>query len=197
MRTAGLILAAGRSSRMGRDKALLQYQGKTFLNHLVYLSLPRVDSVVVVVGHHADQIMPTLPPSSRVEAVVNDSYDLGMLSSLQRGLHLAADADWVLWMLVDHPAVRGRTLDRLLGAARNSSAPVVIPTHADERGHPVLLSQTVAAELLRLPPHHSPQDVVRNHYARALFVQTDDQGVLADIDHRSDYARLVGPAGGT
>lgn len=182
---------------MGRDKALLRYQGKTFLNHLVYLSLPRVDSVVVVVGHHAEQITPTLPTSPRVEAVVNHSYDLGMLSSLQRGLHLVANADWVLWMLVDHPAVRGRTLDQLLGAAKGSRAPVVIPTYSGDRGHPVLLSRMVAAELLRLSPDRSPQDVVRNHYGKALFVETDDDGVLADIDRRSDYDRLVSPAGAT
>ena len=191
MRTAGLILAAGRSSRMGRDKALLDYRGRTFLNHLIYLALPRVDSIVVVLGHNADRIAASLPTSPRVLTVVNSDYDRGMLSSLQRGLSETEEADWILWMLVDHPAVRGRTLDELLGAAEGSAAPVVIPRHGGQRGHPIMLSREVAAELLQLPPDRSPQDVVRGHYANALFVELGDRGVLADIDRPPDYDDLV------
>lgn len=196
MRVAGLILAAGRSSRMGRDKALLDYRGKTFLNHLVYLLLPRVDEVVVVLGHNAAAIGGTLPPAPRVRAVVNAGYDRGMLSSLQKGLDaVPADTDWVLWMLVDHPAVRGRTLDALLAAAGDGGAPLVIPRHEGQRGHPVALSRSVSAELSALEADRSPQDVVRSHYARARFVDLPDPAVLVDIDRPDDYRRLRRPAG--
>ncbi len=196
MKLAGLILAAGRSSRMGRDKALLDYRGKTFLNHLVYLLLPRVDEVVVVLGHNAAAIRDTLPAAPRVRAVVNEGYDRGMLSSLQRGLGaLPADTDWVLWVLVDHPAVRGRTLDALLAAAERGGAPLVIPRFEARRGHPVVLSRSVAAELTALEADRSPQDIVRSHYARARFVDLPDPAVLLDIDRPDDYRLLRRPAG--
>lgn len=191
MKITGLILAAGRSSRMGRDKALLDYRGRTFLNHLVYLALPRVDSIVVVLGHNADRIAGSMAESPRLRTTVNSEYDRGMLSSLQRGLSEAGEAGWILWMLVDHPAIRGRTLDRLLDAAEGSTAPVVIPRHGGQRGHPILLSREVASELLRLSPDRSPQDVVRGHYGNALFVDLDDQGILADVDRPPDYDALV------
>lgn len=190
MNATGLILAAGKSSRMGRDKALLDYRGRTFLNHLTYLALPRVDSVVVVLGHNAGRIRASLPNSPRVRPVVNARYELGMLSSLQRGLAEAASSDWILWMLVDHPAVRGRTLDALLGAAAGSAAPVVIPRFDGERGHPILLSATVAAELAATAPASSPQDVIRSHYPEAEFVDLDDRGVLVDVDDPDEYDRL-------
>ncbi len=176
---------------MGRDKALLKFRGRAFLTHLVYLLLPRVGSVTVVLGHHADRVAAALPESPRVRAAVNADYDRGMLSSLQRGLSETSRADWILWMLVDHPAVRGRLLDELLAVAADSDAPVVIPRHRGERGHPIILSRAVADEILRLPPDRSPQDVVRRHYPEARFVDSDDSGVLIDVDRPEDYERLV------
>ena len=192
-----MVLAAGRSSRMGRDKALLDYRGRTFLNHLIYLALPRVDEVVAVLGHNAERIASTLPSSPRVRAVVNHDYDRGMLSSLQRGLaETVDDPDWILWMLVDHPAVRGRSLDALLAAAERAGAPLVIPRYNEERGHPIMLSGEIAAELLELGPDRSPQDVVRSHYPEACFLDMGDRGVLQDVDRRTDYRDLVGSSGG-
>ena len=176
---------------MGRDKALLDYRGRTFVNHLAYLALPRVDRLVVVLGHNAARLGRNLPSSPRLRAVVNRDYDLGMLSSLQRGLTEAGDSDWILWMLVDHPAVRGQTLDELLRAARRSGAPVVIPRHEGQRGHPIVLSREVAGKLMQLRPDRSPQDAIRPRYGEALFLDTGDRGVLVDVDRPPEYDDLV------
>ena len=179
---------------MGRDKALLPYRGQTFLSRLVYLALPRVDAVTVVLGHNAEAIAGEVPASPRVRVAVNEGYERGMLSSLQVGLQAAGEADWYLWMLVDHAAVRGRVLDRLLDGAAASSAPVVIPRFEGERGHPVVVSRALAEELLRLPRDCSPQDAVRRTYGQALFVDLDDSSVLVDVDRPEDYEALL--AGG-
>lgn len=195
MSTAGLILAAGRSSRMGSDKALLDFRGRPFLSHLAYMLLPRVDSVVVVLGHNEQCIREALPASQRIQVAVNSDYELGMLTSLQCGLaQIGQEVDAVLWMLVDHPAVRGRTLDGLLAAAADSRAPLVIPRHGGERGHPVVLSKQVVGDLLDLDPSCSPQDVVRGYYREAHFLDTDDKGVVLDIDRPEDYHGLATPA---
>ena len=191
MSPAGLILAAGRSSRMGRDKALLDYRGQTFLNHLIYLALPRVESLVVVLGHNEQTISESLPSSPRVKVAVNRDYDQGMLSSLQKGLKLTAgSADWTLWMLVDHPVVRGRTLDELIAAASRTDVPLVIPRFNGERGHPVMVSRRVAERFLQMDRAASPQNLVRSYYAEALFIDVGDAGVLRDIDRPVDYRGL-------
>ena len=197
MNAVALILAAGRSSRMGRDKALLPYRGRDFLSHLVYLALPRVSGVVAVLGHHAERVSRTLPDSPRVQSVINSDYDRGMLSSLQAGLaQVPAGTDWILWMLVDHPAVRGRTLDTLLSTARDTHAPLVIPRCNGQRGHPIMVSERVANEILELPVEASPQDVVRAHYAQAAFVEVEDDGVLRDVDIPEEFQALDGGAAG-
>lgn len=191
MSLTGLILAAGRSSRMGRDKALLAYRGKTFLNHLVYLALPRVESLVVVLGHNGPVISESLPSSHRIRVVVNRDYDRGMLSSLQKGLEsVASEADWILWMLVDHPAVRGRTLDALIAAANHAGTPLVIPRFNGDRGHPIMMSRRVAERILQMNPSASPQDAVRSYYPETRFVDVDDAGVMRDIDRPVDYRDL-------
>ena len=191
MSSTGLILAAGRSSRMGRDKALLAYRGKTFLNHLIHLALPRVESLVVVLGHNEQLISESLPSSRRISVVANRDYDRGMLSSLQKGLEsTAADAEWILWMLVDHPAVRGRTLDALIASTSHTPAPLVIPRFNGDRGHPIMVSRRVAERMLQLDQSASPQDVVRSHYAETRFVDVDDAGVILDVDRPIDYRGL-------
>ena len=192
MRLNGLILAAGRSSRMGQDKALLEYRGRSFLDHLIYLALPRVDNVIVVLGHNASKLKLTLPPVERVQAVINADYGLGMLSSLQTGLSRAGqEADWILWMLVDHPAMRGETLDQLVQAAKTERTPIVIPRYDGKRGHPVMLSRKVIAELLQLSPDSSPQDVIRKHYPETCFLDVHDEGVVRDVDLSKDYDNLL------
>ena len=197
MNAVALILAAGRSSRMGRDKALLPYRGRDFLSHLVYLALPRVSKVVAVLGHHAERVECSLPDSPRVQSVINSDYDRGMLSSLQAGLaQVPAHTDWILWMLVDHPAVRGRTLDTLLRTAMDTHAPLVIPRCNDRRGHPIMLSKGVANAILDLPLEASPQDVVRAHYAEAAFVDVEDDGVLRDVDIPEEFQALDGGGAG-
>ena len=180
---------------MGTDKALLDFRGRPFLSHLAYLLLPRVDSLVVVLGHNEQRIREALPASSRIRVAVNRDYDRGMLTSLQCGLaQIRQHVEAVLWMLVDHPAVQGRTLDRLLAAAADSRAPLVIPRHAGERGHPIVLSKRVMKDLLDLDPSCSPQDVVRSYYREAHFLDTEDKGVVLDIDRPEDYRGLATPA---
>ena len=177
---------------MGRDKALLSYRGKTFLNHLIHLALPRVESIVVVLGHNEQAISESLPGSHRIRVVVNRDYDRGMLSSLQKGLEsMAADADWILWMLVDHPAVRGRTLDALIASANQTGAPLVIPRFNGGRGHPIMMSRRVAERVLQMDPSASPQDAVRSYYPDTRFIDVDDAGVIRDVDRPVDYRGLV------
>ena len=186
---AGIILAAGESSRMGRDKALLEFRDTTFLNHLISVLLPRVQLLIVVLGHHAETIQASMTPGPQV--VVNRDYKLGMLSSLHTGIRaLPAEAEAALFTLVDHPTVRETTLDQLLAAFKEPGKLLVIPRYHDRHGHPVIVSRAVLDEMLELAPDASPKDVIRAHRAETEFVEVDDPGVLRDIDSPLDYEEL-------
>jgi molybdenum cofactor cytidylyltransferase len=197
---AGIILAAGESSRMGADKALLSYSGSTFLEHLIGLFLPRMAPVVVVLGHHAEEIRAVVAPRPGLEIIVNTQYQAGQLSSLQAGIRaLPAEARAALLTLVDHPAVAAGTIDAMLAMLERlpAATPVLlIPRYRGRRGHPVLLGRALLEEILALPASASAKQVVRAHLGEAVFLDVDDPGVVGDVDTPADYRSLVEGRGG-
>ena len=174
---------------MGRDKALLEFRRTTFLGRIIALLAPRVEPLVVVLGHHADVIRQVIPGGPRV--VVNKNYKAGMLTSLQTGIRaLPSEVEAALFTLVDHPAVAEKTVELLIGEWQKAKPLVAIPRHGGRRGHPVILRRSVLDEVLALGPESSAKDVIRSHRAETLFVDVDDPGVLYDIDLPEQYDRL-------
>jgi molybdenum cofactor cytidylyltransferase len=190
---AALILAAGESSRMGRDKALLTYRAHTFLEMIVTtLHEGGIERITAVLGHHAEDIRKTVNLDG-VEVVVNARYREGQTSSLQAGLrHLASrQPRAVLLCLVDHPVLRVAVVRTLIESFRQSNAPVVIPTFEGQRGHPVLICSELFRELLGLSPEQGANTVVHKFRDSTHFVPVDDPGILLDIDDPQSYHGLV------
>ncbi len=188
---AGVILSAGESSRMGSPKALLAYRGTTFLEHLVNLLQGRVEPLLVVLGHDADRIRAAvhLPPQVRV--LLNQDYRLGQLSSLQTAIRAleGSPVSGLLVVPVDHPAVEPEVVAALLKTFAAEQPEVLVPTFEGRRGHPVIFSLRLFAELLAAPLGEGARAVVRRHAARELPV--NHAGILADIDDPESYRRLV------
>lgn len=185
---AGIILAAGASSRMGRPKALLDYQGETFLARLVRLLSAACDSVIVVLGHHADSLRPHVSPRARIE--INPDPGRGQLSSLQTALRtLPAAATGFAFVPVDCPAVTEETIERLARAfARRDPATLfVIPRNGGQRGHPVFAAAALIPEFLALPPTAEARQIVHRYVPRTEYVDVDDAGIFADIDTPEAY----------
>lgn len=189
---AGLVLAAGESRRMGQDKALLEYQGRTFLEAILgNLRDAGISRVVVVLGHHADRISNAVRLEG-AEMVINADYRLGQTSSLQTGLRAldSSGVAGVMLCLVDHPMASAGVMRQLQDAFRQMGAPVVIPVHQERRGHPVLISRALFKELLALDPAQGANTVIHKYRNAAYLAEVDDAGVLLDIDEPGDYQNL-------
>jgi molybdenum cofactor cytidylyltransferase len=192
---AGIILAAGASSRMGTPKPLLDYRGETFVARLVRVLGGTCSPVIVVLGYHADVIRKQVPEWAQV--VINADPSRGQLSSLQTGLAaLPAEADGFAFIPVDSPAVEAGTVARLVHAFDQRRAPTlfVIPRQSGRRGHPVLAARSIAAEFLALPPAAEAREVVHAHVDRTEYVEVDDAGIFTDVDDPEAYRRLKGSA---
>lgn len=188
--TAGLILAAGESRRMGSPKALLEFRGETFLDRLIGLFSRHCSPVVAVLGAHGESIRAGLRRAGEALLVENPDFRLGQLSSMQCGLRaLPADAGGVLFTPVDHPAVAPATLATLLGT--DTPAPLCIPRHGGQRGHPIWFSQSLIPEFLALPVTSAARDVVALHEREIAYIDVDDPGILADVDDPDAYLRLL------
>lgn len=187
---AGIILAAGASSRMGSPKALLDYRGETFVNRLARVLSTACDRVIVVLGYHAEAIRSHVAGAT---VVVNPDPSRGQLSSLQTGLReVPEDAEAVLFTPVDSPSIEASTIGRVVGAfrARDRDTLLVIPRFHGKRGHPVCAAREAIPDFLALPPTGQAKEIVNRHEARTLYIEVEDAGVLADIDDPAAYQRL-------
>jgi molybdenum cofactor cytidylyltransferase len=191
---SGIILAAGESRRMGSPKALLRYQGKTFIERICNAFLSAgIDELIIVLGARAEEVRRAIPVHPRLRMVVNARYFQGQLSSLMAGIGaLSPHSEAAIVNLVDHPLIATETIAALLASFRAEPLPILIAAHNGKRGHPVLFSSQVYGEILAAPIDQGAKVVVRKDPSRVRELQLDDPGILADIDTPEDYRRFVG-----
>ena len=197
-----LVLAAGKSSRMGRTKALLSVgsSGETFLHRIIrVLREGGADAVVVVIGGDAAAVRASLPrDDAQVSAVENPRYEEGQLSSLLVGLAAAEqrhdNVEAVMMTLVDLPLISAATVRAVRDAfLANPGAPLVRPRRGARHGHPVIFNRSIFGELRRADPSTGAKPVVHAHAAEEVNVDVDDEGAFIDIDTPQDYDRFIGP----
>ena len=194
-RVAGVILAAGESSRMGQRKAFLRHEmtGATFLAHLVAESVAAGLLPVVVVGREYDAELGQAVSQTGANYVPNPSAVLGQLSSIVAGLDsLDEQVSAAVVMPVDVPMVSAATIRRLVRAAAEQGVGIARATHCGRHGHPVLFTRAVFDELRSADPDVGARAVVRADPARVRDVEVDDPGVTIDIDTPEDYFRAFG-----
>jgi len=194
----GLVLCAGRSSRMGRPKALLPTSktGETFIGRIVrVLREGGVDDVIVVVSPAVPSLDHALGhenSSSRV--VLNPSPGRGQLSSLLVGLR-AVDRPGVggiMVTLVDVPLIDVETVSRLREVHRRTRAPVVRPVQDGRHGHPVIFDRSVFDELRDADPATGAKAVVHAHSRDSVEISVETNGPFLDVDTPSEYVRIFG-----
>jgi CTP:molybdopterin cytidylyltransferase MocA len=191
-----VVLAAGRSSRMGRAKATLPLDATdTFLTRIVRTFLEAgVDDVVVVVGHEADAIVSSFSASGLpARFVVNHDYDRGQWSSLVAGIGVVdrPGVSATLMTLVDVPLVTADTVRAVLACYRRTHAPVVRPTSGNRHGHPLLVDRSLFAELRAADPAAGAKPVIRAHASAAGDIAIADEGAFRDIDTEEDYLQMI------
>lgn len=189
-----VVLSAGESSRMGRPKALLPIDGQTFIERIVgALRESGLERIVVVLGFDAEAIRPRVEHLP-VEIVINEHYRQGQLSSLQaalRRLENDEDCQAILVHLVDHPYLSVAVVRRMIESYGASKKPIIIPKYQGNRGHPVLFDRALFAELLAAPLGQGAKAVVNAHRSETLEIDTDDMGVILDIDTPELYRQHV------
>ena len=186
---------------MGRPKALLEYQGETFVGRLVRVLSEVAEPTIVALGYHAGVIQDHIREhleSMPVTVAINLAPENGQLSSLQTALRkIPANADGFLFVPVDCPTVKTETVRRVSNAfaARSAETLLVVPSYGcsdDARhGHPVFASMKIAQELLALPLTASAREVIHAHRAETLYVDVDDSGILTDVDDPAAYHDLL------
>ena len=183
-KVATIVLAAGRSTRMGRNKLMAELEGGPLLLRTVDAALAsRARPVVVVTGHEAERVRAALGQRS-VSVVHNPDYEKGLSTSVRCGLAaLPAEADAALICLGDMPRVRAPLLDRLIQAFNPiEGRSICVPTWQGKRGNPVLWGRQFFAEMAALTGDVGAKHLMAEHPELVTEVPADDDGILADVD---------------
>jgi molybdenum cofactor cytidylyltransferase len=198
-----VILAAGQSTRMGTDKALLpwppvapgaQPSGQTFLSAAIDALFPFSEMVLGVVGKNESNLAPVIYAHG-ASLVCNPDPDRGQFSSLQVGLQevLNQGRDAAMVTLVDRPPVSAATLQILCTAFTNAATDLwaVIPEYQGKHGHPFLIAREMIGAFLKAPSSATAQDIEHQNIQHIEYVAVDDSLVTLNVDTPQDYAALL------
>jgi molybdenum cofactor cytidylyltransferase len=203
----GVVLAAGESTRMGMDKALLPWPpatpdarnsaGQTFLSAAILALRPFTQAVIVVAGKNADNLAAVVHASGAL-LVQNPDPERGQFSSLQVGLRevLARGCEAAMIMPVDRPPLSAATLEQLRSAfelALSLGRWGVAPENDGEHGHPLLASRELIEAFLLASPASNAREVKRAHAQYIEYVAVPDPFASANVNTPEEYEALSTP----
>jgi molybdenum cofactor cytidylyltransferase len=187
-----VILAGGASTRLGRPKQLLQYHGKTLLNHAVNQAInAKADAVVVILGKNADLFEGEID-NEEVRVVINKDWKEGMASSLRLGLDTLLNSkpyiDAVIFMVCDQPHISSSVLNELITVQQKTTKQIVTCNYGESIGPPALFHKKYFRELAKLKGDVGARNIIEqniNDVATIFF----PKGKI-DIDTQDDYEAL-------
>jgi molybdenum cofactor cytidylyltransferase len=197
-RVAAILLAAGKSSRMGSNKMLAEVDGRPMIARTAQRLLSsRARPIVAVLGNQADEVDAALGKLP-VERVHNPAFAEGLSTSLKRGLAaLPTDIDGAVICLGDMPLIAGRDIDRLIAAFNPlEGRSIIVPTRNGKRGNPVLWARRFFSEMADLAGDVGARHLIGEYADLVCEVEMDTDSVLVDIDTPEALAELrerIGP----
>ena len=189
-----VILAAGESKRMGSPKALLLYNDKTFLEHLLDITRhPKIGSQIIVLGAGAEAISERVGLNPE-QIVVNPDWQNGQLSSIKAAVKSIGSkpSDGVLLCLIDHPLITSALVDELVETFHRAGKAIVVPTFHGKRGHPVIFGSKLFPELLEAPEETGARSVVWKYASEVHEVPTGEEGIILNLNDPETFRSATG-----
>ena len=189
MKVGAVVLAAGKSERMGRNKLLTKIRGRTLIDRVLdVLMEARIDEVVIVLGHKPRELLEHLKArEGRYRVTINEDYERGMTSSFKVGLKLLRRTDACFLILGDQLLLEASLLKRMILKMEHNQlqAHVVSPIYQGKKGHPVLFSHKLFEDILSSRKNEIIRDVIHRHRS-SLHLIRGNSWITMDIDTLED-----------
>ena len=189
---SAILMAAGKSERMGQNKLLLPFGGRTVIQRtLDSLIASRAGEVIVVLGSRAKEINQSIG-GRRALVVLNPNFAQGMSTSLITGLGIvSSQARFVMVALGDQPLITPRVYNQLIEAALGTDKGIILPVYKGERGNPIVISTRYRAEMLKQTGDVGGRELLKAHPEDVLEVLVDCEGVVVNINTEEEYERRL------
>ena len=184
-----IVLAAGKSTRMKENKLLLTVDGETLIEHVVETAKKsNADEVVVVLGHEASKIKELLTKIG-CKFAVNENYEKGQSESVKVGLSaISSNAEALMILPADVAMIQPESINKVIEEYARSKSRIVIASHQQQSGHPILLGRTLFPEISRIEEStQGLKAVINQHRNEIRYVEVDTDSVLIDIDTREEF----------
>lgn len=198
----GLILAAGKSGRLGYPKQILRYNNKFFITN-VFEKISKVcQSIVIVLGYNSDLIREKFEQEivfdnslkfgtlNKLKYVYNNDFEKGMFSSIQAGLVELIDSEYILIHKVDQPSIPEQFYKMLIQEI-DREVQILQPLHNKKRGHPIIINNSVAKKILKANSDTNLREIRKNNSFTEKLWECEFPEILIDIDTPNDYNDLT------
>jgi molybdenum cofactor cytidylyltransferase len=204
---SAVVLAAGLSTRMGRNKLLLTFRDKPLVVHAVdTLLASKVGEIIVVLGHESKKVWDRLDDNQdrvtnvgqrpRVRLVENPDYRKGLSTSVRTGVQaISAEADAIMIYLADQPLLEPADVNRIIegfAAAKTENKTIVVPFFKGERGNPVVLDASLRDSILGIVGDVGCKGVIKRYPEKVYAIEMENDHVVRDVDDAQAYESLVG-----
>jgi molybdenum cofactor cytidylyltransferase len=204
---SAVVLAAGMSTRMGRNKLLLTFRDKPLVVHAVdTLLASKVDEIIMVLGHESEKVCDQLEGQagllakgaqrSRVRLVKNPDFRDGLSTSVRIGVQaVSSEAVAIMIYLADQPLLEPADVDRIIAAfavAKAENKLIVVPFFKGERGNPVILDASLRDSILGIVGDVGCKGVIKRYPEKVYAIEMENDHVVRDVDDAQAYERLVG-----
>ncbi len=193
-----LLIAAGKSGRIGIQKALLPYQEQSFISCILKKLFPNFQRIVVVVGYEAEKVKLELEPfrelaskigNQKLTVVENINYEFGMFSSIKLGLMMLKDADFVLLHMIDQPDLPENFYLEMKQQVKKS-VDWIQPIYNNKNGHPIIFGKKVLEKILSSDLNSDLRKIKKELELKVFNWNCRYKEILTDIDTLDDYNNL-------
>ncbi|MFQ6085583.1 MAG: molybdenum cofactor cytidylyltransferase [Candidatus Bathyarchaeia archaeon] len=189
---SAVILAAGRSTRMGLTKQLLKLGDRSVIEHVISnVGRSKVGEIIVVLGYKAGEIAERIVEKSGIKIVTNPDYEMGLSTSLKAGIEETdGRSEAIIFVLGDQPLMSASTINKIVDEYERTHSLIVVPTYKGRRGHPVLIDRSLLCEVMKIGGDIGARSIIKRYEGDTHEVEVDDPGILKDFDTMKEFEAL-------
>lgn len=191
-----LILSAGKSSRMGSDKALLDVNGKPSIVYLISKLLPFANSVNIVLSYNLEAVQKVVNehfPNSPITFINNPDYELGMFSSILKGMESIPGRNPILMHQIDQPFISTEVYAQLV-ESYNSQCYTLQPSYLKDgekrAGHPIIINYPFRCIILKHDAENNLKNIMSEFNDKRDFVMVNDEGIFHNLNTPDQFKKM-------